>query len=325
MLTFEFTVEHALTGIRIDSFLAKHLRNYNTWRLQRFVAAGGVTINNSRAEQTDRVFSGQRVTVKLIEPPDKLLEPDAIAVPVVYQDPWLMVINKPAGLICHPVGMNQDQTLANALQYQLDQQTSCKGLLRPGIVHRLDKQTSGAMVVALTHAAHAELSSSFEASRVSKSYLALVEGRVAEENGTMNWPIGRAPTGRHVLMSCLADARSPRPSRTQYSVLKRFVNYTLVLATPRTGRNHQIRVHFARLGHPLVGDEFYMANGKFHPFYETFEENRQVETGLPIKRHALHAYRLNFAHPITNLWMSFCASLPDDFGKTLKVLSEKDS
>jgi 23S rRNA pseudouridine1911/1915/1917 synthase len=181
------------------------------------------------------------------------------------------------------------------------------------------------MVVALTHDAHVALAAAFEASRVAKSYLTLVEGRIERTTGTMNRPIGRTPTGRHVLMSCRADALERRAALTHYQVLQRFERHTLVLARPRTGRNHQIRVHFAALGHPLVGDEFYEANHRIKPFYEDRDPDdpREVETGLPIRRHALHALTLEFAHPITGLWMTVHAPLPEDFQRTLDVLRDR--
>lgn len=320
---YEFIVERSLSGIRIDSFLAKHLRNYNPWRLQRIVAAGGVRINQATAEQTDRVFRGQTISVRLIEPPDKLLASEKMDLQRVYQDEWLMVINKPADLVVHPVGDLQESTLANGVQHLLDEQTGIRGLLRPGIVHRLDRQTSGAIAVALTHFSHAALAAEFEASRVAKSYLALVEGSLKLDQGAIDQPIGRARSGRHVLMSCRPDAVKPRKSKTNYQVLERFNGYTLVLARPLTGRNHQIRVHFAHLGHPLVGDEFYMANGKFKPFYDDFsaEQSRDVETGLPIRRHALHAIQLEFSHPVSGRWMTFQAPPPTDFMQTLDELN----
>jgi len=319
--TFEFTVESELNGVRIDSFLIKHLRNYNSWRMQRIVRTGGVRINEVRAEPSDRVFAGQQVRVQLLEPPDKLLEPVPMEIPVLFEDAWLMVVNKPAGLIVHPVGETQLQTLANGLQHYLDQRTRWRGLLRPGIVHRLDRQTSGAIVVSQNHHAHAVLSAGFEASRIAKTYLALVEGCVQADSGAITWAIGRARTGRHVLMSCRADAIDRKPARTHFKVVQRFARHTLVQATPRTGRNHQIRVHFAALGHPLVGDEFYETNGRFKPFHQSQEEaETPIETGLPIRRHALHALQLCFAHPISQLWMEFSAPLPMDFADTLRVL-----
>lgn len=329
--TFEFLVEHSLHGTRIDSFLARHFRNHSAWRLMRVVRAGLVQVDHITADETVRVFAGQSVLVQLIEPPDRVLESDPAEVPILYSDPWMLIVDKPAGLIAHPTGEYQVNSLANVLQTHLDKITPVRGLLRPGIVHRLDRQTSGLMVVALTHLSHRNISMGFEAGRVSKSYLALTEGVFSANTGSIKNAIGQAATGRHVLMSCRGDCRDPRPSQTNYEVVERFPNHTLVKATPLTGRNHQIRVHFAHLGHPLIGDEFYKAHGQFHPLRPKFvpspddpdEEDQDPgprETGLPIRRHALHACRLAFAHPITGLWMEFASPLPRDFQQTIELL-----
>ena len=328
---FEFHVDDTLHGTRIDTFLARHLRNHSAWRLMRIVRAGLVHVDHIQADEAQRVYSGQTVRVHLIEPPDRVLESDPAEVPIVYADPWMLVVDKPAGLIAHPTGEYQVNSLANVLQTHVDQLTPLKGLLRPGIVHRLDRQTSGLMVIGLTHLSHRNLSMGFEAGRVSKSYLALTEGVLAQDTGSLKLAIGRAATGRHVLMSCRGDAREPRPSQTNYEVIERFPQHTLVKATPLTGRNHQIRVHLAHIGHPLIGDEFYKAHGQFHPLRPKFIPNPDdpdeeepdpgpIETGLPIRRHALHACRLAFAHPITGLWMEFHSSLPPDFVETIQVL-----
>lgn len=326
---FELVVEDYLHGVRIDSFLARHFRNYSAWRLMRIVRAGRVRIEETLVTEDQRVFTGQTVRIELVEPPDRVLESAPDEVPIRYEDPWMLIVDKPAGLIAHPTGEYQVNSLANVLQRYIDQRTPLPGLIRPGIVHRLDRQTSGLMVIALTHLAHRNLSMGFEAGRVSKSYLALTEGVVASETGSLKFPIGRAATGRHVLMSCRGDAIDPRPSTTNYEVLERFAQHTLVRATPLTGRNHQIRVHFAHIGHPLVGDEFYMAHGRFHPFRPPRDASDDddeepdvppVETGLTIRRHALHACRLAFAHPITGLWMEFHSQLPKDFAASVEEL-----
>ena len=229
---FEFIVDHTLHGTRIDSFLASHLRNHSAWRLMRIVRAGLVQVDHIPADETVRVFAGQSVRVQLIEPPDRVLESDPTEVPIVYSDPWMLVVDKPAGLIAHPTGEYQINSLANVLQTHLDQLTPLRGLLRPGIVHRLDRQTSGLMVIGLTHLSHRNLSMGFEAGRVSKSYLALTEGVFTADTGCLKQAIGRAATGRHVLMSCRGDAQEPRPSQTNYEVIERFPNHTLDKATP---------------------------------------------------------------------------------------------
>jgi len=329
------TVETELRGIRIDSFLAKHLRNYTSWRLARMVRIGCASINGVSIDETRRVFSGERVTIRLTEPPDKLMRGETRELPILYEDPWLIVVDKPADLIAHPTGHRQSGTLANIMQAYLDTRTSLRGLLRPGIVHRLDRQTSGLMVIASHHLSHRNLAAGFEAGRVSKTYLALCEGIVKKDSDIINLPIGRARTGRQILMSARGDAVAARSAKTAYHVVERFAEHTLVRCKPTTGRNHQIRVHLAQIGHPLIGDEFYMAHGQIRPLKpplgedptaadldETFSDDwaSYLNTGLPIRRHALHASQLEFAHPITDIWTRFESRLPDDFQQTVNLL-----
>ena len=327
--TFELVVERELSGQRIDSFLIRHFRNYSSWRIQRVVRAGAATIDEAPATETDRVRVGQRVRIQLLEPPDKLLAADPLSIPILYADPWIAVVHKPAGIIAHPTGEHHTRTLANILQHWMDERAPLRGLMRPGLVHRLDRQTSGVMVVALHHLSHRRLSMAFENGRVSKTYIALVEGLLATDAGSIDLPIGRARTGQHVLMSARGDALEPRPASTRFRVLERFEHHTLVEARPATGRNHQIRVHFAQIGHPLVGDEFYEAFGKIKPLRMAGEVDETGEfdedgivTGLPIRRHALHAARLELAHPISQVWMEFRSPLPDDFEATIRQLKQ---
>ncbi len=328
-VTCEFAVETCLKGMRIDTFLACHLRNYNSWRLHRLVQSGCVWIDESPAEMTQRVRAGQTVRVRLLEPPDKLLKSMTGDMGIVFEDGWITVVDKPAGLIAHPTGEHQGQTVANLLQAHLDGRTQVRGLLRPGIVHRLDRYTSGLMVTANTHTAHRNLAASFEMSRVSKTYVALVQGVVPKDADTIKLPIGRANVKRCVLMSARGDAVDAKPAQTHYRVVERFDKFTVVECRPLTGRNHQIRVHLSQIGFPLVGDEFYEAFGQLKPIrLESTDEDTDidepeldgVETGLPIRRHALHAAKLSFNHPITDHWLTFTASLPVDFRDTLKAL-----
>ncbi|MEZ6055368.1 MAG: RluA family pseudouridine synthase [Planctomycetaceae bacterium] len=329
---FELIVEPELRGVRIDSFLAKHFRNYSQWRLSRMVRCGCASVNGAPADETRRVFPGEAVRLSLVEPPDKLLNAESRELPVYYVDPWMLVVDKPAGMIAHPTGEYQSGTLANILQSYFDQKTPLRGLVRPGIVHRLDRHTSGLMVVAAHHLSHRHLASAFEAGRVAKTYVALVEGVMPRDTGVIDLPIGRAREGRLVLMSARGDAVDAKPSKTSYRVLRRFAEHTMVECRPATGRNHQIRVHLSQIGHPLIGDEFYMAHGAIRPLNpdwipvapEDFDANfvDEIETGFPIRRHALHAMKLELAHPISGLWMTFQSILPPDFQATIDVLSD---
>ncbi|MCA9073033.1 MAG: RluA family pseudouridine synthase [Planctomycetaceae bacterium] len=297
----EFTVEKPLSGIRIDSFLSRHLRNYTSYRLQRMIRAGMATRNGGVIELETRVFAGQDIAFRLIEPPDKLLEPEPGDLEILFEDPWILALNKPAGIVAHPVGEFQTGTLANVVQTHLDRQTKCKGLLRPGIVHRLDRMTSGVIVLAKEHISHTELSVQFQKSKVQKAYVALVEGQLIEDRGEINLPIGHAASRETVLMSAAPDARKAKPACTRYEVIERFPHRTLIRALPKTGRIHQIRIHFATIGHPVVGDEFYEIGGRIKP--PNKERNQ---------RHALHASQLAIQHPITKLPLSFEAPLPNE-------------
>ncbi|MEX0715215.1 MAG: RluA family pseudouridine synthase [Planctomycetaceae bacterium] len=317
------TVEPYLHGVRVDSFLVKHFRNYTPFRMARIVRAGAVTIDDATAVPADRVFRGQRVGVKLLEPPDKLISPEPLPLSILHEDDRLLVVDKPAGWICHPVGDVHTGTLANAVQHHLDARSPLPGLSRPGIVHRLDRLTSGTIAVAKDHLAHRLLSIAFQQGRVEKTYLALVEGTLAADDGLVDRPIGLHPNGDTILMSAAENARHAKGARTRFRVLERCDATTLVEATPLTGRPHQIRVHFAAIGHPVVGDEFYGSFGAIRPsrfdvlrsdeLRVTSDENGDGTRAVPSGRHALHALRLAFAHPITGERIACESPLPADF------------
>ncbi|MFK7818527.1 MAG: RluA family pseudouridine synthase [Planctomycetaceae bacterium] len=295
--TATFTVEKYLHGSRIDTYLTRQFRNYTSWRMQRMVSSGCVRIEDEVVPLSRRVSRGEHVTIRLVEPPDKLHDPEPMPLQIVFEDPWLIVIDKPANLVAHPVSSLQSGTLVNGLQAYLDSQTPVRGLLRPGIVHRLDRMTSGLIVTTKSHTAHRGLGSDFEHRRVSKSYIAVVEGIMQDDSGVIDRPIGRQHNS--ILMSVDPASRNPKPAITDFEVLKRFERRTLVEVTPRTGRNHQIRVHFAAIGHPLVGDEFYGFEGP--------------TTDSPgDARHALHASFLGFTHPITGVKQEFRSAVPID-------------
>lgn len=271
------------------------------------VCEGLVTINDFQAETDQRVFKGQTVSIRLIEPPDKLLEAQQASLNVVWEDPWLMVLNKPVGVVAHPVGEFQDSTLCNAIQSHLDSQTVAAGILRPGIVHRLDRMTSGLIVIAKEHTSHRLLSLDFQAGRPQKSYLAIVAGCPEFEQKRIELPIGIRDGDSGVLMSARASAQNPRKARTDITVRQRFENCSLVECRLYTGRNHQIRVHMAEIGHPVLGDEFYAAHG------EIIANPRANGAGPTRHRHALHASQLGFRHPILQQDLKFQIEPGTDF------------
>ena len=296
-LTIELTVEEYLSGNRVDTFLGKHLRNYSPWRIQRIVQHGGASVDGREVLNTERLYPGQTLTVRLLEPPDKLIAPQPADLDILYEDPWILVINKPPGVICHPVGDYQTDTLCHYVQ---------------------------------DHLSHRLVSIEFQSQRVSKAYLSLAEGVIAEDEMMIDYPIGQS-SGDSILMSAKADARDAKPSRTRIRVLNRFDNHTFVEAKPLTGRNHQIRVHLAEIGHPVVADEYYLARGGLKPQRPNFPPEfdwgddipNSVDKATGLTRHFLHAYRLEFTHPITEEWMQFFAPLTADLNAALHRLSHE--
>lgn len=329
--TAELIVESYLHGVRIDSFLVRHFRNYTPYRMQRLVRACQVRIEGVVAESDDRVYRGQAVEVRLLEPPDHLLPPEPREIEILFEDAWLIVVNKPPNIVVHPCGNYVSGSLANVLQAHFDRHTQLRGLVRPGIVHRLDRLTSGVMVCTKDHLAHRKLSIHFEQGRVLKNYLALVHGVMPDDRGEVNLPIGQWPSGGTIRMSTATDAIDARPSRTLFEVVERFAGFTLVRAEPHTGRLHQIRVHLAGIGYPVVADEFYSpasmlresdlvahtstTNGTNHSDSTSLEEDM-----LLLSRQALHARSLRFVHPITGELVTFEAPLAPDMQRTLDAL-----
>ena len=306
MRAFEFVVEPFHSGCRIDTFLAQHLRNYTSWRIHRMVSSGAGTVNGLPASPLHRVFRGQRIGIRLVEPPDKLLRKSANNLQIVYEDPWLLVIDKPAGIVCHPVGEFDGDTVTNRLQCYFDERLNQQGLQRPGIVHRLDRMTSGLLVVSRDQRTHRLLSEDFQKGRIVKRYLARVEGSVPFEELEIDLPIGRHPEGRSVLMSVDEDAIAPRASHTIVRVLRRQSDECVVECELLTGRNHQIRVHMAAIGHPVLQDEFYGSQGQLRM-------TKEGRTAPGEQRHALHASRLQFVHPVFQSRMCFDSVPPNDF------------
>lgn len=345
----EFVVESFFRGKRIETFLGKHLRNWSPWRLQRMVQQGCATSNDAPIGCDYRVQPGELIRIRLLSPPDRAPVPEDLPVEILYEDPWLVVVNKPPGQIAHPGGDFTGRTLINALQRHLDQQSPLPGMIRPGIVHRIDRQTSGVMVVPKDHLSHRKLTQQFESRVVSKKYVAIVRGRLAEDSGLIELPIGKVPNPTCTLMCCKPIAVDARPARTDFRVLERFADYTFVEARPLTGRHHQIRIHFAEIGHALLADQFYdhfgiikdgtpielpavddassATQSPTRPATDAendldSEDSPFFDPSLPLRRHALHASELSIEHPISGLPMTFEAPLTADLAETLLCLRE---
>ncbi len=293
---------HALTlpdtaaGRRFDAELARALPQYSRSRLRAWIDAGRVTLDGHGADPTQKVWGGEQVIVRAEgDPQETAFAPQAIALAIVYEDDTLIVLDKPAGLVVHPGAGNRDGTMQNALLYHAPQ---LAGVPRAGIVHRLDKDTGGLLVVAKTLEAQTALVRQLQARTVKREYLALAAGDIAK-GGIVDAPIGRHPTRR----TTMAVVTTGKPARTHYDVVERFGAATLLWCRLESGRTHQIRVHLASLGHPLVGDPVY---GK--------------KTPVPFGRQALHAARLALDHPKSGAACAWESPLPRDFAQLLDSL-----
>lgn len=301
------------TGLRLDSFVATHLKEVSRTRVQRAITDGDILVNEHAAKPSYRLREGDQIEIDLPEPPPVELTPEAIPLNIVYEDDDLIVVNKPAGMVVHPGAGIDSGTLAHALVYHFDALSGTAGRTRPGIVHRLDKETSGLLVVAKNDLAHERLSDQFRDRKVFKSYVGLVYGRVSKEHGEINAHIGRSPHNR-TRMSVLRGGAG-RTAHTTFEVARRFQDFTLLNIQIKTGRTHQIRVHLAHIGHPVVGDATY-GSGRENSIRDATIKREVHELG----RHFLHSAEIAFNHPRTGKRHEFAAALPEELAAFLTVL-----
>lgn len=288
-------------GKRLDRYLSEQLPALSRSELQRFCDSGMVSCNGKLAGKSLRLREGDRVLILLPEEPDDTPQPQDIPLDILYEDDALLVVNKPKGMVVHPAAGNRDGTLVNALLWHCGEKLSdLNGPERPGILHRIDKNTSGLLVAAKTNEAHAILAEQISAHRFTREYRAVVHGVIKEDRGTLNFPIGRHPVDRK--KRCVRGG-NPKEAVTHFEVLERFERFSYVSFTLETGRTHQIRVHAAHIGHPVAGDDVYGP--------------KKCLTGLGGQ--CLHAKRLGFIHPITGEYMEFDSELPEYFDKFLRT------
>ncbi|OWJ59867.1 RluA family pseudouridine synthase [Inquilinus limosus] len=309
------TIHPDAAGQRLDRALADAVPDLSRSRLQALIAAGCVREGERTVEDAStKVKPGQRFEIRVPPPVRAEPEPQAIGLDIVYEDPHLIVIDKPAGLVVHPAAGNPDGTLVNALLAHCGAQLSgIGGVARPGIVHRLDKETSGLMVVAKTDAAHKALSAQFADRTLSRTYLALVWGRPSPSAGTIEGAIGRDPRNRQRMAIVKAGGK---PARTHYRVLRPAgAEASLVTCKLDTGRTHQIRVHMTSIGHPLIGDPVYGRRPR---------SAIANETARSFPRQALHAAKLRFRHPADQRELEFTRPLPGDMRHLLVSLAGED-
>ena len=299
-----FVIDAAGAGLRLDAYLALRIKDHSRAALQSLIKDGHVTLNDRPAKAAARLRPGDRLEVIIPPPAPTGLAPEPVSFSILYQDGDIVVLGKPPGLVVHPAAGHATGTLVHGLLHACGDLAGVGGELRPGIVHRLDRDTSGIMIVAKNDPAHRALVAQFKERRIAKTYLALVAGVPRETSGLVDAPIGRHPVNRKKM----AVRPDGRPAQTAWRVRRAFAACALLEARPRTGRTHQIRVHLASLGHPIVGDPVYGRRTSPIP-------------DCPAERLCLHALRLEFRHPRTGEQMRFTAPLWPDFTAVLRCLA----
>lgn len=287
---------------RLDKVLTKVFPEYSRSQIQQLLEAGNILVNGAQKKGKYKVKQGDKVTLEEPELKTLALEPEKIQLDIVYEDEDVIVVNKPQGMVVHPAPGHEAHTLVNALLYHCPLST-INGTLRPGIVHRIDKDTSGLLMVAKNDQAHQSLAKQLKEKTNLREYLALVHGQIKEDEGTINAPLGRSPKDRKK-QAVIANGR---PAVTHFKVLKRYQHYTLISCRLETGRTHQIRVHLKYIGHPLAGDPLYGPK-------KTLKGHGQF----------LHATKLGFTHPRTGEFLTFEAKLPEIFTKQLEDLDKNE-
>lgn len=312
--TLSFQVDQADADARLDAYLASQIEGWSRARLQHLIEDEDILVNGKPAKSSYKLHAGDKIEVDLVAAPTTSFAPENIPLNVIYEDDELIVVNKPAGLVVHPAAGIQSGTLANALAFHFDQLSTKAGAIRPGIVHRIDKDTSGLLVIAKTETAHESLSDQFRAREVFKSYVALVHGVMESEKGRIEQPLARDPRNR----TRMAIVRGGRGALSLYRVRRRYDRFTLVDVEIKTGRTHQIRVHLSSLKHPVVGDVVY-GEGRDN----SLRDPKLRAEIRKLSRQFLHAEQLGLRHPATGESLRFNAPLPPDLQQLLNVLEPK--
>jgi len=296
-----YTVAENDKGIRIDKYISTKEKQLSRMTIQRMIENGNILVNGNIVKVSYKVNIGDEIDIEKEEVKESVIEAENIPLNIIYEDNDIIVINKQKGLVVHPGNGNYNGTLVNALMAHCkDSLSGIGGEIRPGIVHRIDKDTSGLLIVAKNDNAHINVSNQIKEHKVKKIYRALVRGHIKEQSGTINMPISRSMNDR----TKMAVNKNGKDAITHFRVLEKYENYTYIEVNIETGRTHQIRVHMAQIGYPIVGDIVY-SNGK-NPF--------------GVVGQMLHSYQLEFVHPVTGKEMELIAPLPDYFEKVLELL-----
>lgn len=328
------TVSKRIVGRRLDRFLASRYPRISRTVLQRYIKQGMVTVNDMPTKASYEPQQGDVIAITLPPPPPTELTPEDIPIDIIYEDDWFLAINKKAGIICHPARASQSGTIANAVAFYAKTLSKGSDPFRPGIIHRLDKNTTGIMLIAKTDEAHWRIALQFEHRTIRKTYVAICEGHIQRDGDIINKPLAPhpkttsrmitptvTPTGsRTVTMNSVPVSRPPRQAMfkeaiTEYKVMKRYRGYTSVELYPKTGRTHQLRVHMASIGHSMAGDGQYGG----HPVSE-FDLTGQGSTEPFLEFQALHARRLCFMHPIEEKPIEIIAPLPESMLRLIDLL-----
>jgi len=315
---FEIVVPAGKKKERLDVFLTNHVENATRNKVQRAIQEGTVLVNNRKVKPSHQVGPGEIIHVTLSKSPPQEALPEKIPIEVVYEDDDLLVVNKPAGMVTHPAYGNYAGTLVNALLYHCNHLSTLNDPTRPGVVHRLDKDTSGLMVIAKTDATHAKLARQFAARTIKREYWAIVWGTFKQKHGVIETLLGRSKSDRKKM----AVVEGGKQAITEYTVLEQFPYLTLVRLKLRTGRTHQIRVHLAHINHPVFGDPTY--NGR-HLVAGPGTPGQKAEVQHLLKlmsRQALHAKTIGFVHPSTKEDTCLDSELPNDMGSILSYLQK---
>lgn len=326
----ELTVEARAHGWRVDHYLTRLFPNYSRALFQKAISTQTVLVNGLPAKVSRRLRVNDRLSVRLPDLPDERLPAEDIPLQVLFEDASLVAINKPANMIVHPGKGNYRGTLAGALQFHFDQLSDVAGQYRPGIVHRLDRDTTGVILVAKDNQVHSKLSGQFERREVAKEYRAICHGNIHFDSDYIETHM-RVHGKRREKMTVCEPGGNSREAVTFYEVIERFEGYTYVRLKPRTGRTHQLRVHMSHLKHPIVADSLYGGGPALRrseldaPGQATSRDNQPIDgddADILIARQALHAYQIEFSHPKTGQPLALEAPLPEDFERTLAALRE---